>query len=48
MVLNFLFFTIKIERSSAVERMVESERSRYLEKRAEAHAYEAAQLLSRI
>ncbi|QRG68512.1 hypothetical protein [Brevibacillus choshinensis] len=48
MVLNFLFFTIKIERASASQRNAEYVRSRYLEKRAEAHAFEAAQLLSRI
>lgn len=48
MVLNFLFFTIKIERATASQRTAEYERSRYLEQRAETHAFEAAQLISRI
>ncbi|MED4583447.1 hypothetical protein P9578_11705 [Brevibacillus choshinensis] len=48
MVLHFLFFSIKIERATATQRIAEIERSRYLEQRAEAHAFEAAQLMSRI
>lgn len=50
MVFHLLFFTIKIERkhASAAERIAAFERSRYLEQRAEAHAFEAAQLISRI
>lgn len=50
MVLHFLFFTIKIERKqvNSAQRIAAYERSRYLEQRAEAHALEAAQLMSRI
>lgn len=50
MVLHFLTFTIKIERNQAnsEQRIAEYARTRYLEERAEAHALEAAQLMSRI
>ncbi|WP_170163446.1 hypothetical protein [Brevibacillus gelatini] len=50
MVLNFLFFTVKIERKqvSRKQRQAAYARARYLEERAEAHAFEAAQLVSRI
>lgn len=50
MVLNFLLFTIKIERNqvNAEQRMAENARAHYLEKRAEAHALESAQLMARI
>lgn len=50
MVLNFLLFTVKIERSKdQVEKLfAESARCRYLEERAEAHALQAAQFVSRI
>lgn len=50
MVLNFLFFTIKIERhqESAEQRIAKNTRAHYLEKRAEAHAEEAAHLMARI
>lgn len=45
MVLNFLYFSIKIERNqeSVEQRIAKKEREFYLEKRAEAHALEAAQ-----
>ncbi|GEB35436.1 MULTISPECIES: hypothetical protein [Brevibacillus] len=50
MVLNFLFFTIKIERNHVQpeQRLAAYARTRYLEERAEAHAFEAAQHVSRI
>ncbi|EJL47337.1 hypothetical protein BAG01nite_31120 [Brevibacillus agri] len=50
MVLNFLLFTVKIERKQVKpeERMAAYARARYLEERAEAHAFEAAQFVSRI
>ncbi|GED67694.1 hypothetical protein BRE01_13960 [Brevibacillus reuszeri] len=50
MVLNFLFFTIKIERNhvNAEQRIATYARTRYLEERAEAHAFQAAQHISRI
>jgi len=50
MLFHLLFFTIKIERTpaSSAQRIAAYERSRYLEQRAEAHALEAAQLMSRI
>ncbi|MGG1664312.1 hypothetical protein [Brevibacillus sp. NRS-1366] len=50
MVLHFLFFTIKIERNqvSSEQRIANYARARYLEERAEAHAFQAAQFISRI
>ncbi|MGN7471830.1 hypothetical protein [Brevibacillus sp. SAFN-007a] len=50
MVLNFLLFTVKIERKQVPpkQRLAAYARARYLEERAEAHAMEAAQLVSRI
>jgi hypothetical protein len=50
MVFNFLYFSIKIERvqQNDSQRMAAYEQERYLEQRAEAHALEAAQLVTRI
>ncbi|MFP3393086.1 hypothetical protein [Brevibacillus sp. SIMBA_040] len=50
MILNFLLFTIKIERKhvNAEQRLATYARTRYLEERAEAHAIQAAQLISHI
>jgi hypothetical protein len=43
MVVNFLFFTIKIERNKAAQRMAEYNCERYLQERADAQAMQAAQ-----
>lgn len=50
MVFNFLYVSIKIERvqKSAEQRIAAYEQERYLEERAEAHALEAAQLVTRM
>ncbi|WP_198674212.1 hypothetical protein [Brevibacillus sp. Leaf182] len=50
MVLNFLLFTVKIERNKeqAETLFAESARCHYLEERAEEHAFQAAQFVSRI
>ena len=50
MVLNFLYFQVKIEckKESVEQRLAKVQQESYLEKRAEAHALEAAQLNARI
>jgi hypothetical protein len=50
MILNFLYFTIKIERNkeSVEERIAKNEREHYLEKRAEDFALKAAHWNTRI
>lgn len=50
MVLNFLYFSIKIERvqKSKEQRIATYEQERYLEERAAAHAVEAAKFITRM